>query len=694
MTIYTSFSEIDIDQWQQLIEESTNSSFFQTPECYGFFSSLSFMEPFVYGVSEGNKLMGVIVGSLIHDGVLLKRYLSRRAIVSGGALLHSEISSEALQSLLGAIKGGLKHKAIYLELRNYSDYSIFKPSFESAGFKYVPHLNFHVATPTVETSMKNLKATKRRYVKISQREGAEWYETKRPDDIADFYEILTDLYKNKIKTPLFPLEFFLKLNQLPTAKLLVVKYKDKIIGGSQNVLLSDRTFYEWFVCGLDGKFKGIYPSTLATWAAIECASSNGFQKFDMMGAGKPNDGYGVRDFKSEFGGELVEHGRFQYTFNQPLFGIGRYGISVIRSRNNDFRKRINNLFKNAGDISKSNNLSDLEISIESNIKNINKQEWSDFVKNHPQGNIFQTPELYNVYEKTCKITPFVTIAKNKEGKIVGCLMSAIQKQSEDFTGIFTTRSIVMGGPLVLNNDTLIADKLLFDYNQSIQKKAIYSQFRNMTDMSAFKDVFNKNGFELIPHLDILLDLTQSEEQLFQNLHKERKRNISQAINAGLEFRLLTKKEDINGAIELLKATYKRVKVPISRENLFINAEYELKDKIRFFGAFYDNKMIATQIRLCYKDLIYAWYAGSDSEYFKKRPNDFLTWNVLRWSKANNFKIFDFGGAGNPTVVYNVRDYKIKYGGELVNFGRYEKVHKKMLMLIGKKGYRLYKRRKK
>lgn len=32
----------------------------------------------------------------------------------------------------------------------------------------------------------------------------------------------------------------------------------------------------------------------------------------MMGAGVPNDGgYGVRDFKAKFGGELVEYGRFK-----------------------------------------------------------------------------------------------------------------------------------------------------------------------------------------------------------------------------------------------------------------------------------------------------------------------------------------------------------------------------------------------
>ena len=101
-------------------------------------------------------------------------------------------------------------------------------------------------------------------------------------------------------------------------------------------------------------------------------------------------------------------------------------------------------------------------------------------------------------------------------------------------------------------------------------------------------------------------------------------------------------------------------------------------------------MVAAQVRLCYRDTVYAWFGGSDENYYHVRPNDFLLWNVLLWSKANNFSIFDFGGAGKPNVPYGVRDYKIKYGGDLVNYGRFEIVHNKILMYIGRLAFKLYK----
>ena len=107
--------------------------------------------------------------------------------------------------------------------------------------------------------------------------------------------------------------------------------KDEIIGGSVCVAFDNKILYEWFVCGRDGVYKNIFPSTLATWAAIEYAATNKFEKFDMMGAGKPEEGYGVRQFKAKFGGELVEHGRFLYVINPLLYKTGEFAIKMLRN---------------------------------------------------------------------------------------------------------------------------------------------------------------------------------------------------------------------------------------------------------------------------------------------------------------------------------------------------------------------------
>ena len=324
--------KIDRNQWELLVKKSSTASFFQTQECYDFYKSLSFLEPFLMGVSENDELKGVVCGYITSESGKIKQFFSRRAIVPGGALLASDISNEALKMLLEEVKNSLKQKAIYVEFRNYVDFSDYKSTFQKAGFDYKPHLNFHITTNNVEEALKNLNTTKRRDVKLSQKEGAEIIDTKEPDDIKSYYYLLKNLYRTKIKTPLFPYEFFEKIINTSNGKLFVIKFQGNVIGGSLCVSFSDQILYEWFVCGEDRKYKNIYPSTLATWAAIAYASENGIKYFDMMGAGKPEQDYGVREFKAKFGGKLVEHGRFLYLTRPFLYKIGKKAIEFIKKR--------------------------------------------------------------------------------------------------------------------------------------------------------------------------------------------------------------------------------------------------------------------------------------------------------------------------------------------------------------------------
>jgi lipid II:glycine glycyltransferase (peptidoglycan interpeptide bridge formation enzyme) len=331
MTIHNHISEINKAHWDALVERSPTASFFQTRECYDFYASLSFLKPFVFGISENDKLVGILCGYCIADGNSIKRFFSRRAIAPGGLLLDTAISDEAIQSLLKLIVAEISHSAIYIEIRNFNDFSAFRSSIESSGFNYQPHLNLHVSTDTVDTVFSALSESKRRQIKSAQKFGVEWEETTNHQEVGVFYNKLKCLYDTKIKTPIFPLEFFEKLVKLPNGKLLVVKCKGEIIGGMACVSLDSKVLYEWFVCGDDTNNKDVFASVVATWAGIEFAAKNNFERFDFMGAGKPDKDYGVREFKSKFGGELVQHGRFLYICKPFLYFIGKKTISLLHT---------------------------------------------------------------------------------------------------------------------------------------------------------------------------------------------------------------------------------------------------------------------------------------------------------------------------------------------------------------------------
>ena len=222
----------------------------------------------------------------------------------------------------------LKKKAIYIEFRNYSDYSKYKFCIDKTGFNYQPHLNFHLNVTLHDNLYSKISESKIRQIKQTEKSGVIYEEANNKIDIQEFYNQLNNLHKSKIKTPLFPIEFFLKIANQSFSKFYIVKSYKHVMGGIICVF-DDKKVYEWYVCGSDTENSGIYPSVLATWAGINFASSNGFEVFDFMGAGKPNKKYGVRDFKAKFGGELVEHGRFLYICNQLLFTIGKTTLKII-----------------------------------------------------------------------------------------------------------------------------------------------------------------------------------------------------------------------------------------------------------------------------------------------------------------------------------------------------------------------------
>ena len=385
MTKILTYNEIDKHQWQALVDQSPTATWFQTPEAYEFYKSVpEEMMPFLVGVSECKvegveckgtensgaeqqastpytlhqtpSLKGVVVGYITNANNPIKQFLTRRAIIIGGPLLAEDIRDEALEALLKAVKeckvesvkckGTENGKAeplastpytlhstpIYIETRNFHDYSKWRHIFEQCGFAYQPHLNFHVDTSSVEVVDKNLGKSRKRDIRTTIRDGVTPVLQPTIEQVREYYAILKDLYTTKVKTPLFGWHFFEQLYHSPSGRFILTEYQGKIIGGTVCVVLPNKAVYEWFVCGVDGVYEHIFPSSYATYLGIRYAAENGCQIFDMMGAGKPEEAYGVRDFKARFGGEQVEHGRYLHVRKPLLYKIGKLGVTLLKKR--------------------------------------------------------------------------------------------------------------------------------------------------------------------------------------------------------------------------------------------------------------------------------------------------------------------------------------------------------------------------
>lgn len=325
--------EIDREAWSRLVEASATGTWFQGPKAYEFFASMpELFKPFAIGLESNGALRCVCAGYVTVEKNAVKQWLTRRAIIVGGPALADDASDAEVVELMKAVRKELKGEAIYVECRNFNDYSQWKSAFAAAGFDYVPHLNFHIDTSSMEVVDANLGKSRKRDIRTTIREGVSVIEHPTDEQVCEYYKVLDNLYRTKVKTPLFPLSFFLVLNKYKDGRLLLIEYQGRIIGGTVCVEQANKCIYEWFVCGEDGVYPHVFPSSYATYAGIKYAAEHGCARFDMMGAGKPDEAYGVRDFKAKFGGKEVEHGRFLCITKPLLYQIGKLGVAILKRR--------------------------------------------------------------------------------------------------------------------------------------------------------------------------------------------------------------------------------------------------------------------------------------------------------------------------------------------------------------------------
>jgi len=319
------------------------------------------------------------------------------------------------------------------------------------------------------------------------------------------------------------------------------------------------------------------------------------------------------------------------------------------------------------------------------------EKWADFIFNHPHGNIFQTPEMFEVYKKTRNYEPVFLAVVDEKGEILGTLLAFIQREFRWPLGYLSARSIILGGPLIKDNNLDVLNFILNEYNKRIKRRVIYSQFRNLWNWREGINSFEKYGFKFKDHLDILIDLKKPEAQLWNEIHSKRRNEIRKAVKECIIVRELKITSEHKELYSILSKVYQRARLPLPSNNYFFNALTILskKDYYKAFGAFDNNKLIGVMLTLCYKNRIYDWYAGSFQAFYKKNPNDLIPWEVFKWGISSGYTIFDFGGAGNPNEKYGVRDYKLKFGGELVNYGRFVKIHHPILMFVAKQGFKLW-----
>ncbi len=304
-----------------------------------------------------------------------------------------------------------------------------------------------------------------------------------------------------------------------------------------------------------------------------------------------------------------------------------------------------------------------------------RREWEEFVKAHPEGNVFQMPWMYDIFLQTKRHLPIAFFAF-EEGVLVGLLVAVRIWNSVFPLSVFTRRQIVVGGPLVKNNDASVLMALLKALGNYGGRKIGFSEIRNLSLSLSLKPIYEEAGFQYESYLSVVVEMHQSSQKMWAGLSSYRQDSINRLAYLDYVIRDLSDKEEIKNAWQLLNCSLSRRGRAVPDFSLY-RAAYEsevIKPFLRFKGLFVDNILKVSVLILEFKNRAYIWYEGDCLQEDEKWMYDGLLWGLMIEMQSNDIQYLDMGAGGRPGENFYMHEYKKSFGGMIKETGRYIFIH--------------------
>lgn len=344
-----------------------------------------------------------------------------------------------------------------------------------------------------------------------------------------------------------------------------------------------------------------------------------------------------------------------------------------------------------------------------------REGWQLLVEQSPYATFFQTEKAYDFYRSQSYLDTFA-LAVLENNQVTGVAVGYIQSE-KGIKSYFSKRAIIMGGLLL---DTGISNEALSELLQAIKmrtSKAIYVEIRNHHDYGAFAPVFAQNGFDYQPHLNVKITCDTWQDAL-NRMDTNRRRvlkNFDECCNCSIVesqdlmahqfcdsasakrtiasphhritespyYCYATTKEQVRQYYALLRKHYKtKVRKPLFPYAFFESLVTSQTGKLLLLYT--ADKLIGgmVQVELPGK-VVYDYYACALDEAYKELSPSVLLYGITMQQAINDgVKVFDTMGAGKPDVPYGVRDFKLRFGGTLVQEGRFLILHRPLLYKMG------------
>jgi hypothetical protein len=284
-------------------------------------------------VTDRGEILSLLVATRVQTLPNLFGAVSSRSIWYSEPLCYDTPHSiDSLCELIAEHDRQLQNRVLFAEVRPLYAPGPERVALERCGYQFLDYLNYVLdTTKPIEELWRGLQESTQAGVRKCERRGFQIRHPVEPGCVDSLYDCLRLTY-GRADVPLADRSLFEAARGILKPQNMIefiAVYTGKQLLAMNVILLHNKQAFSWY--GGSVRLTGVSPAAYLQWHEIEWCAKRGIEKYDFGGAGWPGVPYGVRDFKSHFGGELVCDGRYRKVYSRWKMALAERAYELGRT---------------------------------------------------------------------------------------------------------------------------------------------------------------------------------------------------------------------------------------------------------------------------------------------------------------------------------------------------------------------------
>ena len=253
-----------------------------------------------------------------------------------------------------------------------------------------------------------------------------------------------------------------------------------------------------------------------------------------------------------------------------------------------------------------------------------------------------------LYEKIENGTAEIFVYEDENGKITNQFLKREIPEKIDgkvFYDLVTPYGY--GGPVIeyANNKEKLLENFEKEFSKYCVENNIVSEFVRFHPLVKNYEDFDKMYNAQYMRKTLITKLDE-EDPITNQFGKSSRKNIRQALNRGVTFKVTKSPESIGAFKEIYYSTMDRnnaIDYYYFEDEYFYDILKYYKENLVLVEAIYEEKVIAAGLYFIYKDIIHIHLSGTLNEYLFLSPAYILRYAIANWGIENGYKLIHHGG---------------------------------------------------